>query len=85
MRHVTTDLKFGSCTALSSSSPAIEASKVVTVKVESTISVIGGAWIDVACTLCTHYIDDLLPYASLELSSYWGCGQVFRMYKMNVL
>ena len=31
-----------------------------------------------ACRLCTHYnIDDLLPYALLELCSYWGCGQVF--------
>ena len=49
MHHATTDLKFRSCTALSSSSPVIEASK----------------------------LDDLLPYASLELGSYWGCGQVF--------
>jgi hypothetical protein len=32
---VTMDLKFGSCTALSSSSPVIEASKLVTVEVES--------------------------------------------------
>ena len=31
----------------------------------------------VACRLCTHYIDDLVPYAPLELCSYWGCGQVF--------
>ena len=23
------------------------------------------------------YIDDLLPHATLELCSYWGCGQVF--------
>ena len=35
-----------------------------------------GAGIDVACRLCTHYIDDLLPYAPLELCSYRGCGQV---------
>ena len=33
--HATRDLKFGSCTALSSSSPVIEASKLVTVEVES--------------------------------------------------
>ena len=32
-----------------------------------------GAGIDVACRLCMHYIDDLLPYA--QLCSYWGCGQ----------
>ena len=33
--HAMTDLKFRSCTVLSSSSPVIEASKPVTVKVES--------------------------------------------------
>ena len=33
--HATSNLKFGSCTALSSSSPVIEASKLVTVEVEN--------------------------------------------------
>ena len=33
--HAMTDLKFGSCTVLSSSSPEVEASKPVTVEVES--------------------------------------------------
>ena len=33
--YAMTDLKFGSCTALSSSSPVIEASKLVTLDVES--------------------------------------------------
>ena len=32
----------------------------------------------VACSpYCVLYIDDRLPYAPLELCSYWGCGQVF--------
>ena len=35
MHHAMTDLKFGSCTVLSSSSPVIEVSKLVPVKVES--------------------------------------------------
>jgi hypothetical protein len=35
MHHIMTDLKFGSCTVLSSSSPVIEASKFATVEVES--------------------------------------------------
>ena len=34
-----------------------------------------GAGLDCACMLCTHYIDDLLPYK--PLCSYWACGQVF--------
>ena len=33
--HATTDLKFGSCTALSSSSPVIEASKLIEVESQS--------------------------------------------------
>ena len=63
--HETTDRKFGSCTAMSSSSPVIEALKLVTVKIESvsdSISTIEHASIDVAYRLCTHCIDDLLPY-----------------------
>ena len=35
MHHATTDLKFGSCTVLSSSPPVIEASKYVHVEIES--------------------------------------------------
>ena len=31
--------------------------------------------------MCTHYIDDLLPYAPLELGSYWGGSQMF--YKLT--
>jgi hypothetical protein len=42
------------------------------------------ACIDVARILCTHYIDDLLPYAPLELCSYWGCGQVFHLYMYTI-
>ena len=39
-----------------------------------------GAGIDMACRLCTHYIDDLVPYYSpSELCSYWGCGKVFNI------
>lgn len=59
--HATCDLKFGSCTALPSSSPVTEASKLVTVKVESRSQT--RASIDVACGLCMHYIDNLVPYA----------------------
>ena len=57
--HATTDLKFGSCTVLSSSSPEVEASKPVKVKVESqspdTISVIEApasmGLVNCACTI----------------------------------
>jgi hypothetical protein len=63
----------------------IEASKLVSVEVESRsqtpsqrlASRLLSACIDVARILCTHYIDDHLPYAPIELCSYWGCGQVF--------
>ena len=60
MHHAMTDLKFGRCTALSSSCPVTEASKLVTVAVESlsqTPSHQRGL----------YYIDDLLPHAPLEL------------------
>ncbi len=57
--HVTTNLKFGSCTALSSSSPVIEASKLVTVEVEShhlTIEAPASMWlIHCACTILTTF------------------------------
>ena len=33
--------------------------------------------------LVAHYIDDLVPYAPLELCSYWGCGQVFHFQCVN--
>ena len=29
------------------------------------------------CRLCTHYIDDVLPRAPLQLCSCWGYGQIF--------
>ena len=58
--HAMTDLKFESYTVLSTSSPMIEASKLVLVEVESiqscisdcqTLSVDGDAGNDVACTI----------------------------------
>ena len=58
--------------------------KLVIVEVESWVSDSNSAieapasmWLG----LCTHYmyIDDLLPYKSLELCSYWGHGQVFHI------
>ena len=81
--HATTDLKFGSCTVLSSSSPEVEASKPVKVKVESqstdTISVIevpaSIGLVDCACTvkiLMIFYHNNIM-HAPLELCSYWGC------------
>ena len=76
MHHATTDLKFGSSTVLSSSSPVIEALKLVPVEVESRSQTTS---LELRCRYqCgVYYIDDLLPYAPLELCSYWGCGQVF--------
>ena len=78
----TTNLKFGSCTVLSTLSPLIEASKFeVEESVSDSISAIEAPtsmWL----RLCTHYIDDLLPYEPLELCCYWGCGQVFHL-KIN--
>ena len=74
--HTTSSQKLGSCTALSSSSRVIEASKLVTVEIER-LHLGDRLQGHVACRLCTHYIDDLVPYAPLELCSYWGCGQVF--------
>ena len=76
-----TDLKFGSCTVLSSSSPLIEASKFEVESVSDSISAIE-APISMWLRLCAHYIDDLLPYEPLELCSYWGCGQVFH-FRLN--
>ena len=79
MHHAMTDLKFGSYTALSSSSPVIEASKLVPVEVESQSQTPS------LRLRCQHWcgvyyiIDDLLLYAPLELCSYWECGQVFHI------
>ena len=59
----------------------IEVSKRVTVKVESQFQTPSlfevPTSMDVACRLCTHYIDDLVSHAPLELCSYWRYGQVF--------
>ena len=60
------NLKFGSCTALSSSSPVTEASKLVPIKVESWSQTPWGTGIDVACT-----IDDLLPHASGDVVKFF--------------
>ena len=56
--------------ALSSSSPVIEALKLVPESWSQTPSLRLRR-----CHQCgLYYIDDLLPYAPLELCSYWGCG-----------
>ena len=76
MHHVTTDLKFGSCTALSSSCPVIEASKLVPVEVESRSQTPS---LRLRChhRCGLYYIDDLLSHAPLELCSYWVWGFVW--------
>ena len=65
----TTNLKFGSCT---SSSPMIEASKLVTIKVESQSQTPSLRSIEAPALMwlsdCVYYIDDPLPHAPLELS-----------------
>jgi hypothetical protein len=76
------DQPIWSCTALSSSVPVVEASKLVTIEVESqsqTPSLQLRRW---HAALCTHYnivhtIDDHLPHAPLPLCSYSGHGQEF--------
>ena len=54
----------------------IEASKLITVEVESQ-SQTSSMRLRHRCRLCTHYIDNLLPHAPLQLCSYWGYGQMF--------
>ena len=76
LHHATTDLKFGSCTALSSSSPVIEALKSVPVEVESR-SQTPSLRLRRRQRCGLYCIADLLPHAPLELCSYWECGQVF--------
>ena len=73
--HATTNPMFRSCMELSSSSPVIEncqcrGRESVSDSI-SAIEALTSMWI----RLCTHYIDDLLPYE--QLCSYWACGQVF--------
>ena len=58
--HAMSDLKFGSCTALLSSSPVIEASKLVSRSQTPSLQLRRRH-----PRLSTHYIDDLEPYASL--------------------
>ena len=71
MHYATTDLKFGSCTTLSSSSPVTEASKFVSVEIESPSQISSHR-----CGL--YYVDDLLPHAPLEL--YAGTGDVVKFF-----
>jgi hypothetical protein len=58
-----------------------EDSRLVTIEVESRLISDSVKFIPAfdACTtgVCTHYVDDLLPHASLQVCSYWGYGQVF--------
>ena len=76
--HAAINLMFRSCTALSSSSPVIETCHFRgRESVSDSISAIEAPASMCMIWLCTHYIDDLLPYAPLELCSYWVCGQVF--------
>ncbi len=61
------------CTVEFVSESVIEASKLVTIEVESRSHT-------PSLRLrhrCAHYIDDLLPHVSLQLCSYWGYDQVF--------
>ena len=91
MPHVQlTDLKFGSCTVLSSSSPVIEASKLVPIQIES-LSQTPSLQLRrrYQCHLwLVDYINDLLPYASLEtiLNTYIPATGMWSnfSYKINV-
>ena len=75
--HAATNPMFRSCIVLSSSSTVIEncqcrGRESVSDSIHvSAIEVTTSMWLG----LCTHYIDDLLPYE--PLCSYWTCGQVF--------
>ena len=71
-------LKFGSYTALSSSSLWLKHRNLSLSRLRSvsdSISAIEAS----RCRLCMHYIDDLFNHmhASLQLCNYWGYGQVF--------
>ena len=58
----------------------IEESRFVTIEVESLSQTPSSSSLRLSLMytrLRTHYIDDLLPYASLQLCSYWGCGKLF--------
>ena len=78
----TTNLKFGSCIALWSSSPVTEASKLITYPCRGRESVSDSiSAIEAPASMCYMYIDN--QHAPLELCSYWGCGQVFIYYKIE--
>jgi hypothetical protein len=113
--YVTTNLKFRSCTALSSSSPVDWSIEIKNCHCQS-ISAIETRWLVasspdhshvfnwkrwsgqlgtrlVACTLCTHYIDDLLSYAPrvdkrekrVSNSSIPACKSSFRCTKYTCI
>ena len=86
--HATSDLKFGSYTALSSSSPMIEALKLVTVDVESR-SQTPSLWLkrQHTCGLLTVHTLYWQPCTTIimHLCSYWGCGQVFHKHAKLIL
>ncbi len=80
MRHVATNLKFGSCTALSSSSPVIEALKPVTIEVESR-SQTPSRWLRRLHQCCLYTVNALhwrpFTICTIRLCSYWDVVKCF--------
>ena len=68
------------CMALLSSLPVIENCQYRGLEsVSDSISVIEAPTLNrMWLRLCTHYIDDLVPYYE-PLYSYWACGQIFHI------
>jgi hypothetical protein len=75
--YATTNLKFGSCTALSSSYLWLKRRNLSLSRSKVGLRLHLCDW---GTGVCTLYINDLLPHAPLQPCSYWEYGQVLPSY-----